>query len=97
MNVTLCPGCMIPTIRLASIRRTECVKLSEFLQVTVVPAVTVMALGEKRYDGGRSTWLVATGAAGPVVAHPARVSARMAIPALTREDGGRVTGLGRGR
>src|SRR5574340_490380 len=52
---------------------TECVKLSWFVQVTVVPAWTTMAAGRKTYDGGRSTVEVETGdAAAPAPAQPAR-------------------------
>src|SRR4051812_33807537 len=49
-------------------------KLSLFVKVTVVPALTVIAAGSKRYDFGRSTWFVATGEA-PVPAAGAHAAA----------------------
>ena len=61
--VTLSPGFMNWVSPLSS-RRTEWVKLSLFVQVTVVPTGTVMSSGANLYDLGRSTWLVATGAVG---------------------------------
>jgi hypothetical protein len=59
--VTLSPGFIIWTSP-PSKRRTEWVKLSLFVHVTVVPTGTVMSSGANLYDLGRSTWLVATGA-----------------------------------
>src|SRR3954452_8085335 len=40
---------------------TEWVEWSSFVHVTVVPAATLIDDGAKRYDGGRSTFDVATG------------------------------------
>jgi hypothetical protein len=51
---TLSPGFIMWTSPLSR-RRTECVKLSLFVQVTSVPVGTVMSSGAKRYDLGRST------------------------------------------
>jgi hypothetical protein len=45
VNETLSPGFMVSTTLPSSSSRTECVKLSLFVQVTSVPAGTVIASG----------------------------------------------------
>src|SRR5574338_547204 len=69
----------------SSSRRTEWVKLSLFVQVTVVPTGTVMLTGSNLYEGGRLTVFVDTGAEasadGVAQAVRARAARRRAAPA----------------
>ncbi len=89
--VTVSPG-FISWVSPLSSRRTEWVKLSLFVQVTVVPTATVMFSGTNLYDLGRSTWLVATGAVGAaawqaaasVTAKRIASARRRGYPALAR-------------
>ena len=48
VKLTVSPGFMMPTTWPLSMSRTEWVKLSEFFQVTVVPAFTTMSAGLNR-------------------------------------------------